>query len=46
MSKETKKSQSQFMDTFKRLCRNKTAVIGMIYYQDVNYCTGCGSKGI
>ena len=30
MSKETKKSQSQFMDTFKRLCRNKTAVIGMI----------------
>ena len=30
MSKETKKSQSQFMDTFKRLCRNKTAVIGLI----------------
>ena len=30
MSKESKKSQSQFMDTFKRLCRNKTAVIGMI----------------
>ena len=30
MSKETKKSQSQFMDTFKRLCRNKTAVLGLI----------------
>ena len=30
MSKETKKSQSQFMDTFKRLCRNRTAVIGLI----------------
>lgn len=25
-----KKSQSQFMDTFKRLCRNKTAVLGLI----------------
>ena len=25
-----KKSQSQFMDTFKRLCRNKTAVIGLV----------------
>ncbi|MBQ7796255.1 MAG: ABC transporter permease [Lachnospiraceae bacterium] len=31
MSKEnTKKSQSQFMDTFKRLCRNKSAVLGLI----------------
>ena len=31
MSNETKKkSQSQFMDTFRRLCRNKSAVLGLI----------------
>mgnify|MGYP003294847967 CR=1 FL=1 len=30
MSKETKKSQSKFMDTFQRLCRNKPAVLGLI----------------
>ena len=31
MSNETKKkSQSQFMDVFKRLCRNKSAVLGLI----------------